>query len=224
MLPSVGTKLRVPDSVGADGKGLALAQRMPMVGRGKTNDVYVAYCSGYPTCAQVLLWKVGSATPVTVATGQDIEAVNVASDPSGRLWVMWEDATSRSLHAVRMNADATEPGGVVDFAVPTGTSIVWKLKGSATDEALDVFASVTTPASLATWHGTVLPGLDVDTVRKGKRVTFTVTDAGTPLAGVKVKLGRARATTDRRGRAVVVGKQGDATLTKSGYSPRTLAA
>ena len=71
-----------------------------------SEDVYLAYCGGYPTCTQVLLWKVGTSAPVPVATGRDVEDVNIGSDPDGRLWVMWEDASDRSLHAVRSNEDA----------------------------------------------------------------------------------------------------------------------
>ena len=36
--------------------------------------------SGYPTCTRVLVWKVGTTTPVEIATGEDIEAVTMSSD------------------------------------------------------------------------------------------------------------------------------------------------
>ena len=220
--PSVGTKVLAPGSVSSDGKAIAPSQRTPIVTRTGTEDVYLAYCGGYPTCTQVLLWKVGTTTPVTVATGRDIEAVNLASDPDGRLWVMWEDAIDRSLHAVRSNEDGTEFGGVVTFSGPTGTETIWKVQGNALNDALDVFASATTPNSLGTWHTKVLPGLAVDTASGKGGVTFTVTDAGEAVAGAKVKLGKKTVTTDKKGKATAKGR-GVAEVTKGGYSPATVA-
>jgi hypothetical protein len=220
--PSMGTKVLAPSSVSTDGKALSPSQRTPVSIRTGTEDVYLAYCGGYPTCTQVLLWKVGSASPVTVATGRDVEDVNVASDPDGRLWVMWEDAVDHSLHAVRSNNDATEFGGPVSFAGPTGTETIWKLQGNATSDALDVFASATTPSALATWHTSVLPGLAVDSAKSKAGVTFTVTDAGEPVAGAKVSLGKKTVTTDKKGKATAKGR-GVAEVTKSGYSPATIA-
>jgi hypothetical protein len=165
---------------------------------------------------------VGTSTPVTVATGRDIEAVNVASDPDGRLWVMWEDAIDRSLHAVRSNEAGTEFGGVVTFSGPTGTETIWKVQGNALNDALDVFASATTPSSLGTWHTKVLPGLGVETTSGKGGVAFTVTDAGEPVAGAKVKLGKKTVTTDKKGKAKASGR-GFAEVTKGGYSPATVA-
>src|SRR5262249_46231572 len=194
--------------------------RTPVVTRAGTEDVYLAYCGGYPTCTQVLLWKVGSPTPVTVATGRDVEDVNLASDPDGLLWVMWEDAADHSLHVVRSNDDATEFGGPVAFTGPTGTDTIWKLQGNALKDSIDVLASATTPNSLATWHTNVLPGLAVDTGSGKSGITFTVTDAGEPVAGAKVKLGRKSVTTDKKGKATAKGR-GVAGGTKTGYSPAT---
>jgi hypothetical protein len=221
--PSVGTKVLAPGSVTTDGKAIAPSQRTPIVTRTGSEDVYLAYCGGYPTCTQVLVWKVGAAAPVTVATGRDVEAVNIASDPDGRLWVMWEDAIDRSLHAVRSNDDGTEFGGVVTFAGPTGTETIWKVQGNALNDALDVFASVTTPSSLGTWHTKVLPGLMVETASGKGGVTFTVTDAGEPISGARVKLGKKTVTTDKKGKATAKGR-GLAEVTKGGYSPATVTA
>ncbi len=48
-----------PESATPDGKAVTPSQRTPIVERAG-GGVYVAYCSGYPTCSSVLLWKVGS--------------------------------------------------------------------------------------------------------------------------------------------------------------------
>jgi hypothetical protein len=220
--PSMGTKVLAPGSVSTDGKALSPSQRTPVVTRTGTEEVYLAYCGGYPTCTQVLLWKVGSATPITVATGRDVESVNVASDPDGRLWMRGEDAADRSLHVARSNDDATEFGAPVAFTGPTGTETIWKVQGNALKDSIDVLASATTPGSLATWHTNVLPGLAVDSASGTGGVTFTVTDAGTPVAGAKVKLGKKTVTTDKKGKATAKGR-GVAEVTKAGYSPATAA-
>ena len=219
--PQMGTKVLAPGSVTTDGKAIAPSQRTPIVTRTGTEDVFLAYCGGYPTCTQVLVWKVGTTAPITVATGRDVEAVNLASDPDGRLWVMWEDAADRSLHAVRSSEDATEFGAPVSFTGPTGTETIWKVQGNALKDALDVFVSATTPNSLATWHTKVLPGLGVDTAKAKGGVTFTVTDAGEPVADVKVQLGKKTVTTDKKGKATAKGR-GVAEVTKAGYSPTSV--
>ena len=59
--PTLGTKQLVPES-STGGKAIAPSQRTPIVARAG-GGVYVAYCSGYPTCTRVLVWKVGSTTP-----------------------------------------------------------------------------------------------------------------------------------------------------------------
>ena len=57
--PTLGTKQLAPES-STDGKAIAPSQRTPIVARAG-GGVYVAYCSGYPTCTRVLVWKVGTA-------------------------------------------------------------------------------------------------------------------------------------------------------------------
>ena len=180
--PTTATAAAVPESA-VDGKAITPTQRTPLAARVGAEGTYIAYCSGYPTCEKVLLWQIGEDDPVEIAAGGDIEDVNVAADPDGRLWVMWEDTAESSLFAVRSNEDATEFGEIVKFTPAPDTDTVWKLQGSASSELLDVFASFTTPDALATWHAQVLPGLTVETKKTKKNVTFTVTDAGEPVKG-----------------------------------------
>jgi hypothetical protein len=220
--PTTGTATAVPESA-LDGKAITPTQRTPLAARVGREGTYVAYCSGYPTCEKVLLWQIGEDEPVEIATGSDIEAVNLAADPDGRLWVMWEDTTENSLFAVRSNEDATEFGEIVAFSPAPDTDTVWKLQGNASSDLLDVFASFTTPDSLATWHAQVEPGLTVETKKAKKNVTFTVTDAGEPVKGAKVTLKKKTVTTNAKGQATTTFTKATATVTAPGYSTSTEA-
>jgi hypothetical protein len=214
--PNTGSATAAPEAT-VDGKLVAPSQRSPIAARA-SGGTYYAYCSGYPTCTEVKLWKVGDAAPIDVATGKDVEDVNLAADPDGRLWVMWEDTSEASLFATRTNEDASELGAVVQFDRAPDAQTVWKLQGDATSDQLDVFASFTTPDALATWHTAVLPGLTVDTTKAKKRVTFSVSDAGDPVAGAKVAFKKKTVTTNAKGVASVPAGKGTATVTKSGYT------
>lgn len=220
--PTVGTATAVPKSA-IDDKAVPPSQRTPIAARTGAEGTYVAYCSGYPTCKEVLLWQIGEDEPVSVAKGTDIEDVNLAADPDGRLWVVWEDTAESSLYAVRTDEDASELGAIVAFDEAPDTDTVWKLQGNATSDSLDVFASFTTPDSLATWHTQVLPGLTVETKKTKKNVTFTVSDAGVPIKGAKVAFKKKAITTNAKGQATGPVGKGTATVTMSGYTTATAA-
>jgi hypothetical protein len=218
--PTIGTKVLVPESVDADGKMVAPDQRIAITGRPDASGVYVASCSGYPSCTEVLLWEVGASSPIEVASGTDIEDVNVAAAPDGRMWVMWQDAAEGKLYASRSNEDVSAFGGAAEFDPATGATSIWKVAGDATDDHLDVLASMTTPDALATWHTQVLPGLGVDVATKGKRVTVTVEDAGAPVKGAKIRYGTQTLTADKRGivKAKLNAKVTELQVSKSGYT------
>ena len=218
--PTLGTATAVPESA-IDGKAISPSQRTPLAARVGGEGTYIAYCGGYPSCTDVLLWRIGEAAPVTVATGADIEDVNLAADPDGRLWVMWEDTTEGSLYAVRTNEDVSEVGAVVPFAPATDTDTIWKVQGSATSDVLDVFASFSTPNSLATWHTQVLPGLTVETKKAKKNVTFAVSDAGDPVKGAKVVFKKKTVSTNAKGQAVLPVGKGTVNVSATGYAAAT---
>jgi hypothetical protein len=218
--PTLGTAIAVPKSA-SDGKAIGPTQRTPLSARTGASGTYIAYCSGYPTCTEVLLWQIGEDAPITVAKGTDIEDVNVAADPDGRLWVMWEDTAESSLFALRTDEDVSELGAIVPFDEAPDTDTVWKLQGAATSDSLDVFASFTTPDSLATWHTQVLPGLTVETKKTKKNVTFTVSDAGEPIKGAKVAFKKKTVSTNAKGQATAPVGKGTATVTMSGYTAAT---
>jgi hypothetical protein len=214
--PSQGQKQLVPGSAD-DGNAIQPQQRTAISARLGAPGVYVGYCGGYPTCKRALLWRVGSGRPMTVGTGNDVEDVDVTRGPDGRLWVFWHDGTA--IRAARTNEAASRIGAIVSVKPPNGTETTWKLEGEGSLGRLDLLAHVTTPNSLAAWHTQVLPGLTL-VCKGGKVVSCTVTDAGVPIAGAKVRIGGKTLTTNARGKASVdlPARRFSATAAKAGYT------
>jgi hypothetical protein len=190
---------------------------MPLVAR-QGGGVSLAYCTGYPRCLQVRLWRVGGGA-IVIATGRDIEDVNLSRGPGGRLWVMWQD--SGRLRASRTNAAGTKAGAIVNVPSPPGTSSMWDVFGEGSAGPLDLLAHVSAQGGLATWHRQVLPGLTLRCLPKRGGATCRVTDAGAPVSGAKVKSGGKTATTAGNGTASLALSSGRkaVTATKAGYSP-----
>ena len=105
ILPSLGLPRLAPRAL-TRGAFAPPDHRMPLVAR-DGGGVYLAYCSGYPVCTQVLLWRIGGG-PRLIAKGPNIQDVNLARGPDGRLWVMWQDGTRRQLYATRTNKPASK--------------------------------------------------------------------------------------------------------------------
>jgi hypothetical protein len=214
--PSLGAPQLAPGSL-SGGSLLAPDHRMPLVAR-DGGGVFFAYCGGYPRCLHVFLWRVGGKR-LSVATGRDIEDVNLARGPGGRLWLMWQD--SGRLRAARTNPAATKAGAVVNVPSPPGTSSLWDVFGEGSLGPLDLLAHVSARGGLATWHRQVLPGLRLSCVPKKTGATCLVTDAGQPLAGATVKIGGTSVKTLNSGVASFTLKKGThkASATKAGYTP-----
>lgn len=171
--------------------------------------VYAAYHGGYPSAGKVLVWRVGSAHSTQVGTAKASTGnanVNDAASADGRIWAFWRD--DNRVFARRSNTSVTKWGPVIDAGVPGHTVDVFEVNGSAIGGGLDLFADATigtTPKTLTYWQR-LLPALSVKVKSakavKGKKVkvTVTVTDAGDPVAGAKVKLGGRSATTGATGK------------------------
>jgi hypothetical protein len=217
ILPSRGPRTLAPGSA-QGGKSLGIDQQAAIEARLGAPGVYLAYCSGYPTCKRALLWRVGGA-PRVAGSGQDIEDVNIAAAPEGRLWVMWHDGRSKQLFATRSNKAATRFGPRVRIKPPGGTSAVWKLKGEGTRGRLDLLAAVSTGSSLATWHTQVLPPLSIGAKKRAASVTFTVSDAGDPVSGAAVTYAGKTLATNAKGQATapLAARKTKATAGKAGY-------
>jgi hypothetical protein len=216
ILPGVGAPQRAPNVL--TGRSfLAPDHRIPLVAR-DGGGVFLAYCDGYPRCIHVRLWRVGGRA-IAIAIGKDIEDVNLARGPEGRLWVMWQD--SGRIRATRTNKAATKAGAIVNVPSPPGTSSLWDVFGEGSLGPLDLLAHVSARGGLATWHRQVLPGLTLKCSPKRTGATCRVTDAGTPVAGAKVRAGGKSATTAGSGNVSLSLPSGRhaVTATKAGYSP-----
>ena len=186
------------------------SQRTPLAA-GPGGAFYIAYPTGYPSFTKVVLWRVGSSTTRTIATlsGTGGTAASIAADSNGRLWVLWTDGSGPTVYARRSNLSGTVFGATVDAGAPAHTESIYSLDGNASPTALDAFAvdSPTGSNGSATWWTHIYPGLTLTSSRtsltsgQATRVSFTVTDAGDPVAGATVKVGRRALSTNRHGTA-----------------------
>ena len=212
-----GNVLLAPGSASADRKdALAPTGKVGVTGRIGAPGIYLAYGQGYPTYKSIAVWRHGSSKPVFTIAASSARHIDIAHAPGGRLWVMWE--RGGRFFATRTNQAATRPGAIVSTAPPAGTSSIWRLTGEGSNGPLDLLAHVSTPSSLATWHTQLLPGLLLG-VRAGRTSTLTVTDAGDPVAGATIAVGKRRATTNARGVASLKLAKGRYTVraTRAGY-------
>jgi hypothetical protein len=213
----VGGPVTMPGTQVMIGNGTVT--RTPIVAR-SGGGFYVAYPVGYPSPTQVRLWRVGAGKSTLIARAAGNPSVAVAPDGAGRLWVAWSAGTfgSKRILARRSNRSATVFGATVSAGVAKGANSVAALDAGATAGAVDLLAlfGIGTQSGGATYVKRVLPGL---TVRATPRklparpvtVTFTVTDAGDPVEGAKVKAGGGSDVTDAKGRATLTLK-GKATV------------
>lgn len=196
--PGVGAPALAPGSA-EKGESISPDERTAIASRAG-GGVFVAYCGGYPTCKRALLWRIGTGKPLVAGAGGDVENVNVVSGPEGRLWIFWADEDLDRIYAARTNKAATRIGARVAVKYPLGGDTIWKLEGDGALGRLDVLANTGDSGKAATWHTQVLPGLSLS-CKGGKVVSCTVTDAGDPVAGAKVKVGGKTLTTNAQGKA-----------------------
>jgi hypothetical protein len=226
----VGSPAYVPGSATADRKSANQPiQRTPVTGRIGADGVYVAYGAGYPSYTSVNLLRIGG-SPLVVARGA-VDDVNLVPAPEGRLWVIW--GAGAQYVVTRSNKAATRFEPVTRVNRPSGTVSTFGLWGEGSLGRLDLLASTGKASNaVAMYHTQVLPKLSASsssvklkTKPPSRRVTFTVVDAGDPLAGATVKFAGKTLTTNASGKAsAVVRSGGKATVSKAGYTGTTLRA
>jgi MFS family permease len=191
-------------------------RREPLVARVR-GGVFVAGATGYPSQEQLVVWRIdgpGQVGSVVVAraTGVQHSRPDLAADPEGRIWVAWiqQRGGVNRIVARRSNPAGTVFGAPVSTA-PPGGFVNASMNLAAQSARLDVVGLITRPNSTnAVQHTQLLPGLSLratpSTFRRGRRQTivFRVEDAGVPVAGARVTVGRSRATTNAAGRATIV--------------------
>jgi hypothetical protein len=197
ILPSEGTPTKAPSS-GNTSQNNDPGHQVGFVAR-TGGGLYMVYCS--PTsskqCVHINLWKVGSSTPTVVpgsATGNArFPVLSVA--PKGRLWIAWFDSGKNKIEAVRTNEAVTKFGPLRTVPPPPHTFIFEGLQVEGSSGTADLVAnSLLTTSGNPTnfFHTQVKPALTMKASpstfshTKATTVTFTVTDAGQPVAGATV--------------------------------------
>jgi hypothetical protein len=216
--PGGGGRAYLPGSGNAEHTAaVAPDQTVGITGRIGSPGVYVAYGVGYPTWTSLWIWEHGSATATRVWNGRVLDP-NLTAGPGGRLWVMWH-TPGNEIYAMRSNPDATHWGSPVRVVPPAHTDTIWKLTGEGSGGPLDLFASASTPESLAYWHRRVLPALTL-ACAGGKVVRCTVADAGDPVKGARVRLGGKTLATNLKGKVQRDLSRGSyiVVASKSGYT------
>jgi hypothetical protein len=174
------------------------------------------------------VWAVGASKTTLIDKTATNSLAALTGDAIGRLWVAWKDGTD--VLASRSNKKATVWGAPVNAGGPKNASSLYIVDASASASGLDLFGtfSLGSDSSAATYHSRIRPGLTLEASKrslpaKATTVTFSVSDAGAPVKGAKVKAGGKSDTTDSRGRASLSLK-GKATVTAAanGYETATL--
>jgi hypothetical protein len=166
--------------------------------------VFVAYAMGYPTATSIRILNVATnATMDIPASGARTIAMDAG--PDGRLWVTWQQGGS--VRAVHTNPAATRLGAVGVWGAPHRTDSLWKSTLAAATNTAAISFTATTSGAINVWNTMITRTLGISaspaTAHRGGSVTFTVTDAGDPVAGAQVSFGGHHATTNSAGRVTL---------------------
>ena len=199
-------------------------QQVAMTGRAG-GGVFVAYGVGYPTPSSIRILNVVTGATLDIPRAKDARSIAMSAEPDGRLWLTWREGTK--VKAVHTNAAATRLGAIGTWGAPRGTSTLWKSSIAGTAGGASVVWTATTQSKINVWHTMVSRTLSISadpgSVRRGGRVTFTVTDAGDPVGGASVRFGSTTRTTNAAGKVTIPaprsGGNVKATAKKGAYNP-----
>jgi hypothetical protein len=212
----IGSAMQMP---GTANMNVGMLSRTPLVARAG-GGFYVAYPTGYPTQNAVRVWKVGATKTTLLDKTVNSSLAAISADSSGRLWVAWKDGTR--VLASRSDKAATKWGAIVDAGQPKHAGSLYTLDASATPGGgADLFGNYGIGASstTSTFYARINPGLTLTASKRGSGYAFTVTDAGSPVKGAKVKGAGKSDTTDSKGRAQLnVRRKTTVTASASGYT------
>jgi hypothetical protein len=225
--PTLGATLKAPKSSTNDGY-LQLAQGVAMTVR-SGGGTYLTYCTGYPFCDTMVLWKIGTSGTTKVPGSKNAVQVAISDAPSGRLWIAWA-TDGDEVYAIRTDTKANGFGALRHLPPPKKSLGVYDLGVEGSRARADivfndsesiwhqqVFAGLTLKASPGQWNGD-----------HSEKVEFKVTDAGDGVQGAKVKAkwdgNKLSCKTDANGKCSItfpkMGKNKIAvTAKKSGYAP-----
>ena len=183
--PMGGARVTVPASGAAQ-----LQTRLGLSGRAG-GGMYLGYVTGTNQFqGSPALWRVGAPAALVLGGQRGAQNVGVAPAPGGRLWMFW--TRNGRVRATRTNATATRFGAVVSPRPPAGATTLYRVTGEGSRGPLDALALYDGSSALGYWHQRIRPGLTLrpppTSVAAGKHATFTVTDAGDPVKGAKVRV------------------------------------
>jgi hypothetical protein len=237
ILPSQSAPVEAPGSAATPSQNNQPLEPVAMTAR-PGGGVFMAYCtaSSSEQCAHIDLWKVGSSTVKVVPGSHNSTRTRVAlaAGPQGRLSVVWYDSTKNVIHAVRTNPAANAFGAIRTIKVPAKTFGFNDIQAEGSSGRLDVVIvdqlSTTSGFPIGLYHTQILAGLSLSAKpgkfshKKGKKVKFTVTDAGQPVSGAKVSCLGKKGTTSTAGTVKLAFHKGAAkgkhtcTASKAGYN------
>jgi hypothetical protein len=196
------------------GAGFVTSGQLTRIAARAGGGLFVAFPDG--SGERTLLWRVGSPRARELGRGGGTHHVaSVTATPDVRVWVLWTEESAGKVVVVarRSNPAVTRFGQRVRIAAPTDAQRIHAIDASSQALRLDVVATVGTysarGAGYSHQHAQLLPPLELSARPRslrggsGRRVRFTVTDVGVPVAGVTVRAAGRSATTDARGRAVL---------------------
>ena len=211
VFPEVGPKLAVP---------LADEEAPAIAGRPGAFGIYTVTTNGsvirlYRAEDRGVNWELRliPGPPVPVLEGTVVKQVGLCSGPDERLWLAW--GNEDRIFAARTSSNVTRFEPVTSLRTPAGSLTLDRLECQGSAGPLDLLADLefATPGKAGAYHTQVLPQLTVSEQiarfeATGTKVTFTVTDAGEPLPGAKVRFEGKTLTTNRAGRVTVTTRVG----------------
>lgn len=202
--PALGVDRYLPGSGdAARANAVPPSQQAAVSGRIGAPGVYVLYGTGYPTWTGLSLINAstGQVRPQRLPDGTTVRRVALAAAPAGRLWLAWYDGNA--VWVTRTNGAATSHCFTVGIPLPAGATDVWQLKAEGSAGPLDLLVSATVGGSIAYWHDRVEPALCAvwRTALTATTQRVSLSDAGDPVAGVRVLVDGRPVAVDERGEA-----------------------
>lgn len=192
--------------------------RTAITGRIGAPGVFLAYLYGENQFTSIpAVVRTGTTGAIKFTRARGALHLGIAAAPGGRIWVFW--VRDKILYATRSNPSVTMFGALAAVKPPAGTTSVYNLAGEGSLGALDLLALAETPAGIHNWHQRVLPKLTLAAKAGKGKATIKITDAGDPIKGAKVKVGKKTKKTNGKGVAIFKLKKGKykAKATKTGY-------
>jgi hypothetical protein len=218
-LTANSTPARAPHSgTQSVGWNPAASQRAAMASpNAHGGGIYLAYCTNKANCPTYLLWKAGAKNAINVPGTKLAIGLTMSDGPDGRLWLAWYNEAQNRVITIRTNKADNRFGPARSFPVPcfqdgnthlsltSGNSgrLVVGLTCLSTKQTKSTVFVTQSEASLSVSanHGQI-------TNTHANKVTFTVTDAGDPVSGAKVKVVGKTVTTGKNGKVTVTFAKG----------------